>query len=356
MEQNEKKEIENTSSNCFTQQMEEQNCLCSEIMFTSEIGIIIFKNQEEKAIFWNENAISILSNFIEENFNTNLCNLFNLPEKEKEQSGYLKKNGIIVEYNIYQTKHFKWVFLKDITEKERLKTIAREANYMENLTNIFSSIRHEIANPLVTANITLSVLKNKLINSSQNEYIKYIDRIEKSLNRIDKLVSSLKSFSLFNEFETEPIEVNEFLKEESNLLQPYFDEKNIDFYLETFPETLFIKGNIGALRQILLNLIFNAVDAMQNIEQPQIEVKTVKTGKTILIKISNNGEKIPEDKIDKLFTPFFTTKSKGTGLGLAIVKKFTGLMNGNISVKSTEKKTTFTLEFPEYNSNPEASN
>ncbi len=332
------------TTNCFSNNLHEKNCICSEIMFSSDVGIVIFKNDKKEPIFWNEEAIRLLSNCTNNEYLNDLWNFFEKYRSEK-RTNFIRIKDKIIEFNLYKTENFKWALLKDITEQKRLENIVEEMNYMENITNIFSSIRHEITNPLITAKITLSVLKKKLNSSSEEEKNRYIERMEESLKRMEKTIASLKSFSMYNETEIENIEINQFIETEISHLTPYLEENNTDLILNLTSTPLIIKGTVSALRQILLNIIFNAVDALIEQEQPQIEIKTFRKNNKGIIQISNNGEQIPKENLPRIFEPFYTTKSKGTGLGMAIVKKFILKMNGRIDVKSNPDKTTFTIEF-----------
>lgn len=321
-------------------------------MFTSEIGIIIFKHPENKPIFWNENAIKMLSECTQIENHQDLWTFLDKTQKDKKQPHQLKVKDKILEYNVYTTENYKWAFLKDITEQKRLESIAEEMNYIENLSNIFSSIRHEITNPLITTKISLSILKKKLSSAPPEEKMKYIERIEESLNRMEKLISSLKTFSIFNEFELEPTEINDFIRKEEHFINPYIEENDINLILQLSEKPLFINANLAALRQIFLNIIFNAVDATAGKEEKIIKISTEQSRNKVIIKISNNGEKIPEKNLNRIFEPFFTTKEKGTGLGMAIVKKFVTMMKGTIDVESNSQETSFILTFERQTKEP----
>ncbi len=332
---------------CFSTRLQEKNCICSEIMYSSDVGILIFKNNKKEPIFWNQSAIKILSK--NNNFD-NYNDLWNfLEHKKTKDNSPLNINDRLIEFNLYKTDNYKWVLLKDITDEKRLEHIVTEMNLMENLSNIFSSIRHEITNPLITAKITLAVLKKKIKDSPEKAQIKYIERMEDSINRIEKIIASLKSFSLYNTPEFEDIELNEFIKKEIDLLSPYLSENNVDVKLNLFKQPLHINGMPNALKQIFLNIISNGIEAMEKTEQPQISITTTREKNHILLKISNNGEIIPEENLSRIFDPFFTTKPKGTGLGMSIVKKFILKMGGNIEVTSSEEETTLTITFPTKN-------
>ena len=335
---------------CFSKAIEEKNCIFTEIMLTADIGIIVFNAEEKKVVFWNEQAISLLTN--KSNSGKELWKMFetNLTEKKEDNSnkkiGKLILKDKLIRFSMFETPHYTWVFLEDITEKTRMEAIAQEINYLNSMAGIFSSIRHEIANPLVSAKVSLSVLKKRLDNLSKNEVENYLNRIEETIVRLEELVASLKNFNIFNQLELTPIDINDFLIKETNLLTHQFAQEDIKIKLKLTEKNPLIQGNKGALRQIFLNLVLNAIDALKNTFDPEIEIATNIINKKVNIIVSNNGEEIDKETQARIFEPFFTTKSKGSGLGLAIIKKLTLMMNGEISLESNKEKTSFKLTFP----------
>ena len=342
--------INTTIHPCFSRAIAEDNCLFTEIMLTADIGIIVFNAKEKKALFWNEQAIKLITNKINSGeelwkmFETNLTQE-TLPDTNKKTGKLITKEKLIG-FSMFETPNYTWVFLEDITEKTRIEAIAQEINYLNSMAGIFSSIRHEIANPLVSAKVSLSVLKKRLEHLSKNEIQDYLNRISETIGRLDELVVSLKNFNIFNKLELKPIDINDFLIRETNLLKNQFIEKHIKIKLQLTDKNPLIQGNKGALRQIFLNLVLNAIDALKNTPDPEIEIETRIKDKKVSITFSNNGEEIDKEIQTRIFEPFFTTKPKGSGLGLAIIKKLTLMMNGEITVKSNKEKTSFTLNFP----------
>ncbi len=349
------KEIGNTiyevkNHPCFSRAIEEKNCIFTEIMLTADMGIIIFNVKEKKVVFWNEKAIKFVTAKI--NSGKELWELFEanilkekFPDSNKKIGKLIIKDKLI-HFSMFGTPHYHWVFLEDITEKTRMEAIAQEINYLNSMAGIFSSIRHEIANPLVSAKVSLSVLKKRLENLSKKEVLDYINRIEETMGKLEELVASLKNFNIFNKLELKPIDINDFLVKETNLLTHQFVQEDIKIKLQLTNKNPLIQGNKGALRQIFLNLVLNAIDALKNTPEPEIEISTNIINKKVNIIVSNNGEEIDNKTQSRIFEPFFTTKSKGSGLGLAIIKKLTLMMNGEISLTSNKEKTSFTLSFP----------
>jgi signal transduction histidine kinase len=141
--------------------------------------------------------------------------------------------------------------------------------------------------------------------------------------------------------------------EEASLFAAHLlQQKEIDLVLSLDPLTTPIFCDEDLLRQIFVNLILNAIDAMKNgggITPPagRLTIHAVSDPQQVHILVSDTGCGIPEDQLSKIFDPFFTTKKKGTGLGLAIVYSAVVAHGGTIEVKSTiGKGTVFTVNLP----------
>jgi signal transduction histidine kinase len=121
--------------------------------------------------------------------------------------------------------------------------------------------------------------------------------------------------------------------------------KNIKFQTKTTPLHLEVFADKYQIEQVLLNLIKNAIDALNNIPNAVIKLEGIKNStENIEILVSDNGVGILEQDIHKIFTPFYTNKEKGTGIGLSLSKHIMQLHQGSLMVKSTpNEETVFTL-------------
>lgn len=235
-----------------------------------------------------------------------------------------------------------------ITEKKRLESIAESVDLMKKLGYIFSSIRHEIGNPLNAIKMTMSVLKKNVGKFSEEKILEYTDRVLSQINRMEYLLRSFKNFNMYEEINFEEIRLGEFLRNFMGLVIDDIRERNISLDLEIIPEDLMIQADPRALNQVLLNLISNAVDALQGKENKSIFIFCYKRNGQTAIEIKDNGIGLTDIYKKNIFKPFFTTKTEGTGLGLVIVKKILTRMNGTIEIQSIENEgTTVIVLLPE---------
>lgn len=131
------------------------------------------------------------------------------------------------------------------------------------------------------------------------------------------------------------------------LLKKELDKNNIKINIEISPASLILKADAKLIEQVLINLVNNSVVALNNVKAGFISLSAVEASGYIDIKISDNGTGIPEDVMDNIFIPFFTTKEKGSGIGLSLSRQIMEVHNGNITVRSIPgKETTFKLRFP----------
>ncbi len=228
----------------------------------------------------------------------------------------------------------------DITERRRLETIAEAANLMENIGYIFSGIRHEIANPVVTASITLDVLKRKLKNLNQGEIEEYINRTREQMSRLDFLLKSLRNFNLFEAVTLKQADIPAVIGKFLALVTDDAKKRGIKVESAISPDARTVYVDERALDQVLLNIVTNAFDALAGRENPRIKISILKVNRLILFRVEDNGKGMTPQQVKNLFRPFFTTKPHGTGLGLAIVKKMVSKMQGHVEISSHENEGT----------------
>ncbi|OAT81041.1 histidine kinase [Bacillus sp. MKU004] len=220
----------------------------------------------------------------------------------------------------------------DQTHKERLTILGQMS----------SSFVHEFRNPL-----TAIIGFTKLL---QNDYpdLPYIDIMQHELDQLNYRIAQFLHVSRKEIIESkrEEVGVSLLLEELIEFLYPSLldGEVAIDVHVD---QNIVISGNKDELRQVLLNLIMNSIDALQQTEGDRriIVRSSVKDG-WMNLEIRNNGPQIQLDTITAIFEPFYTTKELGTGIGLFICKKLIEKHGGEISCSSNEQHTVFAISIP----------
>jgi signal transduction histidine kinase len=180
---------------------------------------------------------------------------------------------------------------------------------------------------------------------------KYLNSIHSSIADLEKIISGILIHVRDEiQFDTEQVDINEIIKRELEFFElnhtyKHQIEKKVSL-LDNLPR---IPANPVHIKQIIDNLVKNAIDAMENTQEKRLTIETCLEDKSVSVRISDTGEGIFKDNLKKIFSPDFTTKpiSKGTGLGLASVKTMVDAYSGDIQVKSKRGEgTTFTVKIP----------
>lgn len=131
-----------------------------------------------------------------------------------------------------------------------------------------------------------------------------------------------------------------------SLLQPQFDESDVEFHIHVDPPTLEITADGEQVEQVLLNLLRNVRQAATGKPGARVNLNSYLSRGKVLLEIADNGPGIVEEALDKVFIPFFTTKQDGSGIGLSLCRQIMRAHRGSISVRSQpEVRTVFTLRF-----------
>jgi C4-dicarboxylate-specific signal transduction histidine kinase len=239
------------------------------------------------------------------------------------------------------------VILQDVTDQSRLEAIDEASEMMNNISYVFSGIRHEIGNPLNSMKMALTVLKNNLAKFSKDEISVYMQRMFDDVAKMEALLKSFKNFNMFEKPNTVCVDLESFFESLTLLLGSDVRKKKISISTDILPEARWVLVDTRALQHVAMNILANAIDALTGIDRPTLKIRGEAVGDTVFLSIIDNGCGMSADLVQNVFKPFFTTKPHGTGLGLVISKKMLGQMNCSINLQSEEGGgTTITLGMP----------
>ncbi|MEO1428526.1 MAG: ATP-binding protein [Cyanobacteria bacterium J06632_19] len=214
-----------------------------------------------------------------------------------------------------------------LVERERLAAIGEFA----------ASIVHEIRNPFSTIKLVLEYF-NKVDLSDQVK--KRLILAQDEANRLQKLLEEILLYAKPHILDVSQIDINKCINKVLEIQQniPGIINKSIDFYpANTEPK---IQGDENKIKQVLINLVQNACEAINPEQKVKLQVDSDLNNKEVCIQVRNGGEPIPPDILPLLTQPFFSTKSYGTGLGLAITKRIIEAHNGTFSIESNPQEGT----------------
>ena len=232
----------------------------------------------------------------------------------------------------------------DETEKIELQQKVEHQQSLNIVGQMAASIAHEIRNPLTSLKGFTDLLKVDATNDAQM----YLSVIDSELQRMDQILSELLMLSKPANINTELLEFNKVVQQVIDFMMPDALINNVIICYNPSPITFLIEGNENRLKQIVMNVIKNAIESMCS--GGTIHVQMCVSGSALLeLSITDEGSGMSSETIDNLFQPFYTTKTTGTGLGLPFVKKVIEEHNGEIIIESELKKgTRFSLFLPVY--------
>ncbi len=234
---------------------------------------------------------------------------------------------------------------RDITEQKALEQQLVRSQKMESIGTLAAGIAHEVGNPLTS----ISSLVQVILRTTQDEFAKEkLELIKNQINRITRIIRDLVDFSRPSNYVVKATDINEVLRDALNIVQYGKKVKHITFDIgldAQMPKLLVVPDQ---LVQVFINILMNAVDALENIPG-SITIRTSHDDHTVVLTVKDTGKGIDPSDREKIFEPFFSTKEvgKGTGLGLwvsyGIVKNF----GGDIVVESGPGEgSVFTVTLP----------
>ena len=215
-------------------------------------------------------------------------------------------------------------------------------NRLISLGELAAGVAHEIRNPLTGINVVLDILKDsgRLTKSDAN----LLDEATHEIERLEKLVSDLLDFARPKKFNFEKGEINEIIRSICSLISEQCNKQKIRLKARYGKRIPSAPMDHEKIRQALLNIIINAIQAMPHGGDLTIETSVSKInsdeemGNYILVNISDTGAGIAEEIKDRIYDPFFTTNREGTGLGLSITHSIIKEHRGTIRFDTEAKK------------------
>lgn len=225
-------------------------------------------------------------------------------------------------------------------QKDKLSHIEREFAWRE----MAKQVAHEVKNPLTPMQLTIQNFARKFDPQDPNIKEKVSEMSKVLIDQINIITAVTNAFSQFAQLPEKHNETFNLNKEIKNIIQIFSDEKILQ---HTNKENIQINMDKIYLNRIITNLVTNAKQAESDKRRLIINIDTEQINKRITIVVEDNGVGIPEDIIDRIFEPNFTSKSSGMGLGLAMVRKMIEDYHGEIVVKSEVGfGTKFTISLP----------
>ncbi len=238
--------------------------------------------------------------------------------------------------------------IQDTTEEKSLQQRILQSERLAVVGRMAAKVAHEVRNPLSSISLNAEMLQEEISNTqvdNPEEAHALLTSMIDEIDRVTSLTDEYLQFSRLPDSKPVPGNLNGLIHEIVEWLRPELEEKRISLQCNGVREHLSVAFDHAQIRRVILNLVRNAIEAMP--KGGTLRVATEKTEKKGVIAIQDTGAGIPEDLVDDIFSPFFTTKDLGTGLGLALSQQIVLEHSGQISCKSkVGEGTLFTIELP----------
>lgn len=248
---------------------------------------------------------------------------------------------------------------EEVEKVEKQRQLLFQKSRLESIGELSAGIAHELNQPLTGISLTLDNILRHINKENQDDYLKKkINLIFSDLNRIQHVIESVRDFSRESSDKSlKKLNVNDVIKNAMMFITRLLENHNISLTINLSDENLYCQGASFKLEQVILNLMSNCKYAVEKKEAlspsnytKKITISSYKQGNDIIIEVFDNGIGIPENSIDNIFVPFFSTKehTEGTGLGLSISYGIIKNMKGDIKAESVENEyTKMTVAIPE---------
>ena len=219
---------------------------------------------------------------------------------------------------------------------------------------LLSVLTHEIMNSVAPISSLADTLKNRLQKSvpavtdgSFDDLELGIETIKRRSEGLLKFAETYRNLNKITRLNLKKVYARDIFENLLQLMQPTLEQKNIELETILKDTDLVLEVDPDLLEQLLINLVVNAIEAVKDRPDPRIMLSAyLANNRKIVIKVADNGPGMPEELLDKIFIPFFSTKKNGSGIGLSLCKQIMMLHKGNIQVQSLEGQgTAFLLQF-----------
>jgi signal transduction histidine kinase len=258
----------------------------------------------------------------------------------------LKSSNKVIGYTISQVRDARGrvtgatLFFKDLTRVEQLEERERLRDRLAALGEMAAAIAHEVKNPLAGIEVMAGILKRQLPDSKDAQSI--LGDIIKEAKMANAIVLEVLDFVRPIRLQVERMSIGDVITDAVALAEGHAPRGKVDVEVSV-PDGLSIQGDPHQVRQVFTNLLINAFEAMNGrgivrihaTELPEEEPLSggeAIVGPMVQVDVTDDGPGVPADVVDRIFSPFFTTKPQGTGLGLAIVRKIVNAHDGRIDM------------------------
>ncbi len=230
------------------------------------------------------------------------------------------------------------LLMSDMTQVKELEAEMRENERLAAVGRMAAGVAHEVRNPLSSIKGLALLLKNKF--SRQSSEFETTGLLIQEVERMNRTISELLSFSRPGSLEFQAVDIIELLNDVLQLVAADTSSENVDIILNCDEALPLVRADQDRLRQVIINILLNGVQAMEQGGKLEISVCSSSDGRSVELQFKDTGKGIAPEHVGHVFFPYYTTKKGGTGIGLAISQKIIADHGGTIRLESDVGKGT----------------
>jgi len=351
----------NTTFKVISKEKETQYQYLQKILELVDTGILSYEEKEGEVVWMNESLKKMLQlpylktiHSLAKRDNRLYQEVMTLkPGGSKIATAHLDKQPfkVLVAATAFQTDGnvYKLIAFQNISE-------ALDETESKAWQKLLSVMTHEIMNSIAPISSLAETLKHRLQQSqaslhtdagTMDDLALGIDTIKKRSEGLLKFAQTYRNLNKITTPNLKKVYVGDIFENLYQLMQPTLQQKNIEWEIVLKDTDLLLHVDPNLIEQVLINLVVNAIEAVKDKAEPKIILSAyLAVNKKTVISVADNGTGMPEELLDKIFIPFFSTKKNGSGIGLSLCKQIMMLHKGNIQVQSIDMQgTAFLLQF-----------
>jgi len=242
----------------------------------------------------------------------------------------------------------KVIVARDITERERMHEQQTQEERLAVLGEVSAVVAHELNSPLAAISMYGQMMEREL--DTESDFREHIDVILRNTDTCRRIIKDILDYARSPDPEIVQVNIDALIRDVIRFLRPVYEKSDVALYHHSEQRGCTINGDRTQLQQLFVNLIMNAIQAIPD-EGGRIDITVDQKESDVCIEVADSGEGIPEDQAEKIFEPFYTTKSTGgTGLGLSTANSIARSHGGELVLVSGEPGcTVFRVTIPAWN-------